>query len=93
MLIKFKIGEDINRKGNEVVKGKKPITPLNNARSRRALRLRHHGCDDSESEEEDDRGREPTRILRGKYSVITYYKTLNRFTIASLKFMVILNAS
>ena len=83
LIIKLQDGEDINRKGSEVPKGKKPITPSNNARSRRALRLRHHGCDDSESEEEDDREREPARILRGKYSKFEYYKTYNRFTITS----------
>ena len=51
---------------NEVSKGRKSSAPSQNARSRRALRLRHHGCDDSESEEDEDRDREPTRILRGK---------------------------
>ena len=83
MIIKLKDGEDINRKGCEAPKGKKPFTPLNNARSRRALRLRHQGCDDSESEEEDDREREPARVLRGKYSNSTNDQAYNYFTIIS----------
>ena len=59
-------GEGSTRDGQEIIKGKKPAIPTNNARSRRALRLRQHGCDDSESEEDEDREREPSKILRGK---------------------------
>ena len=59
-------GEGGARNAHEITKGKKPTTPTNNARSRRALRLRQHGCDDSESEEDEDREREPSKIIRGK---------------------------
>ena len=58
--------EGSTRDGQEIIKGKKPTIPTNSARSRRALRLRQHGCDDSESEEDEDREREPSKILRGK---------------------------
>jgi len=38
---------------------------ISSSRSRRALRQRPHSCEDSESEDDDIRDREPSRIERG----------------------------
>ena len=38
---------------------------ISTSRSRRALRHRPHSCEDSESEDDDVRDREPSRIERG----------------------------